>query len=80
VVADPTGFEWWKGDAMMIWRLKKVESISVFQSRTHTELQVRLACATWKLCLRWFWVVMACRPLFPFDCFVGLIILQVDTA
>ena len=31
VLAVSAGFEWWKGDAIMIWRLKKIESISVFQ-------------------------------------------------
>ena len=31
VIAVSAAFEWWEGDAMMIWRLKKVESISVFQ-------------------------------------------------
>ena len=31
VIAVSAGFEWWKGDAIMIWRLEKIESISVFQ-------------------------------------------------
>jgi hypothetical protein len=31
VIAVFAGFEWWMGDAMMIWRLKKIESISGFQ-------------------------------------------------
>ena len=30
-IAVSVGFEWWKGDAIIIWRLNKIESISVFQ-------------------------------------------------